>query len=107
MAKPIPPKTRPVAPSHVDRLSWPTTPKELSLKPRLFRIHRLNAFEWQAYVTQDDGEFPIGKPDLFDILRTKVAGVMRAEGQAEFLALKQKAEKAEIGNSKEPITDAK
>lgn len=70
------------------RIQWPQTPKDICDLPRRFRIQRLNSFEWQAYVLDSEGETAIGKPDLFDILTKKVAAVMRAEGQKEFLANK-------------------
>jgi len=84
MAKVITPKKAPVE----DRLSWPQGPRDLSSRPRVFRMHRLDSYSWQAYVILDNTESPIGKPDLFDIIKNKVAGVMRAEGQLEFLANK-------------------
>lgn len=74
-----------------ERLPWPQTPKDLPDRPRLFRVHRVNTFEWQAYVTQGNQEFPIGKPDLFEIVAKKVGGVMRSEGQMEFLESKAKS----------------
>lgn len=91
-AVPTPTPDKPAVAPASERLAWPTSPKDIPSKPRLFRIQRLNAFEWQAYVTEDDRELPIGKPDLFDILRNKVSGLMRAEGQVEFLEQKRKAE---------------
>lgn len=84
-------------------LPWPMSPKDLPEQPRTFRIHRIDAFAWQAYVLEDGVELPIGKPDLFDILKGKVNGVMRAEGQAEFLAAKTRAaeaQKSEVTNAK-------
>jgi len=102
MAKPksAPVKSEPAPeiPPKPKYLPWPTNPKELSPVPRLFRIHRMNAFEWQAYVVTnipEEGVFeehPIGKPDVFDIIRNRVAGVMRAEGQMKFLADKTRVE---------------
>lgn len=91
MAKPKVPEPAPAKAE--DRLPWPSGIKELSNRPRLFRIHRLNAFEWQAYITEGNQEYPMGKPDLFEIVRTKVSSVMRAEGQMEFMEKKTKAEK--------------
>lgn len=91
---------QPIAPSK-PYLTWPTHPKELSSAPRVFRIHRLNAFEWQAFVTEGGVELPIGKPDLFDILKNKVCGVMRAEGQAEYLAKRTADATREVENVKQ------
>lgn len=106
MAKPTPkapqaPTPAPVQPSEpspqaIHRIPWPHTPKDLATKPRSFRIHRVSAFEWQAFVTEDGTEKAIGKPDLFDIVSHKVKGVLRLEGQAEYLAAKSKAAIAEL-----------
>lgn len=79
-------------PDPTRRLMWPTHAKDLSPRPRLYRIDRVDAFAWQAYVTDEGQELPIGKPDLFDILKAKVAGCMRAEGQRDYLASKAKKE---------------
>lgn len=91
MAKPRPQAVPAVEPTP---LHWPNNPKEISPIPRLYRIHRIDAFAWQAYVldpTDPLGERPIGKPDLFDIVSFKVKHFQRMEGQVEFLANKTKA----------------
>ncbi len=93
MAKKISPIDLP-RPAAAERTPWPQSPKDLSPRPRVFRIQRLNQFEWQAYVIGESGEAPIGKPDLFDILKNKVMAVMRAEGQQEYMANLTKAAKA-------------
>lgn len=74
------------------RLAWPVSSKEVSSKPRYYRIHRMNAYEWQAFVLDPETgiESPIGKPDLFDLCRNKASVCMREEGQFEFLANKSK-----------------
>lgn len=72
-----------------DRIPWPLKPEELSPRPRLFRVERLNEYEWQAYIVSGGDEHPIGKPDLFDIVKHKVAAVMKAEGQQAFLKFKR------------------
>lgn len=96
MAKPLksPSEPRPEAPAKPKYLPWPASPKECSDKPRRFRVERLNAFEWQAFVTSEKGEEPIGKPDVFDIVMQKVKGVVRIEGQRAFLEAKTAAAKA-------------
>lgn len=85
----------PDTPSHSpDHLPWPISLKDVSPIPRLYRIHRIDAFSWQAYVldpSDPKGEMPIGKPDLFDIVSFKVKGFQRMEGQMEFLASKRQA----------------
>lgn len=73
-----------------DRLKWPTSEKEMSKTPRVYRIHRMNSFEWQAFVTDQDIEYPIGKPDTYELVLRKVSLCMRYEGQAEFLAFRSK-----------------
>lgn len=96
MAKHSPIKAPTIAPQltppPVVRLEWPKQARDLCPRSRVYRIHRVDAFAWQAYVTDEGQELPIGKPDLFDILKAKVAGCMRAEGQREYLASKAKAE---------------
>lgn len=71
-----------------ERLPWPTHPKDIVLRPRVFRIHRLDAHAWQAYVIEGNQEHMIGKPDVFEILARRVITVMKAEGQVEFMAKK-------------------
>ncbi len=92
--KPVPVVTPEPIPAPKAYLPWPTRPKDLSPHARKFRIHRLNAFEWQAYVTDQGDEVPIGKPDLFNLVKAKLDGVLREEGQMEYLAEKSKKEKA-------------
>lgn len=82
----------PAEPIRPPFLPWPNSPKDLGSMPRVFRIHRMNSFEWQAFVTADGREELIGKPDTFDLVMYRIQAVMRAEGQAQFLAAKNKAE---------------
>ena len=97
MSKQKPTKNDPTTP--VKRIEWPSHPNDLVQPPRLFRIHRVDGFSWQAYVTVNNPaegifqEYPIGKPDLFHLVRAKVGGVMMAEGQAQFLAEKTRQDK--------------
>lgn len=86
--------------SKVDRLAWPNSPKELHCTERSFRIHRENAFEWQAYVLENGVERPIGKPDLFDIVSHKVRAILKAEGQMKYLGDKTKS--AQASGSQKP-----
>lgn len=72
-------------------IKWPASERDLADIPRLFRIHRLNTFEWQAYVVMDGEEIKIGKPDVFDLVAKKVNGIMRLEGQKEFIDNKTKS----------------
>ena len=74
-------------------LKWPVHKNEISPIPRSYRIHRMSAYEWQAFAldpTDPEGERPIGKPNLFDIIAFKVRTFQKMEGQAEFLAKKTK-----------------
>ncbi len=90
MSKAKPSSVKPPEVTKPTYLPWPAGPKELGTATRSFRIHRLNAYEWQAYVTEDGTEQAIGKPDLIDILKTRIIGVMKVEGQREFMDAKQK-----------------
>lgn len=82
-------------PPETARLKWPEHYVDLPKKPRVFRIHRLNGYEWQAYVADENGELPIGKPDLFDIVCHRVKSLMRAEGQQDFIAKKKRDQEAQ------------
>ncbi len=93
------PKNAPPIEKSEDRMPWPSSPKELRERPRVFRVERLDSFAWQAYVIEDNKESPIGKPDLFDILINKIKGVMRAEGQRKYLA--ERAEAAKVSQPEE------
>ncbi len=73
-------------------LLWPMVDADIPQTPRLFRCHRIDGFQWQAYVVDQGIEYPIGKPDLFDIIKNRINGCMRAEGQIEFIAAKLKGE---------------
>lgn len=91
-----------------ERLPWPSHPKDLSTKPRSFRIERLSAFEWQAFVTDVNGEKPIGKPDIFDLVKHRVSSVIRAEGQMAFLDdKKKKTEAQEAAHRAKALVDSK
>lgn len=82
------PKPSPKPELQLKPKQWPLTEKDVCQEPRLYRIHRLNAFEWQALVVEHGIEYPIGKPDLFDIVKNRVASCMRAEGQVDFIQAK-------------------
>lgn len=55
-----------------------------------YRIHRIDAFSWQAYKLTGSTEAPVFKPDLLEIVMRKIGTEMKQEGSAEFLAAKSK-----------------